>query len=226
MAEEKTGAGPQPGPDGESVNQAEQQAAAATAEPAEAKAEPAPAEPAKAEPGDVIDAEVVDPPGETAEVVDPAAQLAAVIAERDRYAAEKADYFDRLARRQAEFENFRRRAEREKAEIWEKASLETVRAILPVVDDLERALKIETADKEYARGMELIYQRLLDTLKRLGLEPVESEGTKFDPNLHQALDRKETEEVEEDTILEEYQKGYNFKGKLMRAAMVKVAVRP
>ena len=99
-----------------------------------------------------------------------------------------------------------------------------MKAILPILDDFERALKVETADKEYARGMELIYQRLFDSLKKLGLEPISSKGKKFDPHLHHAVDMVETNEVEDHSILEEHQTGYNFRGRLLRPAMVKVAV--
>jgi molecular chaperone GrpE len=151
--------------------------------------------------------------------------LEAVSAERDQLLAERADLQDRLLRRQAEFENFRRRAERDRAEVVEYANTETVRALLPILDDFERALKVEAVNKEYARGMELIYQRLFDSLKKLGLEPITSTGLQFDPNIHHAVDRAVTEEVEESTILEEYQRGYNFRGRLLRPAMVKVAVR-
>ncbi len=155
-----------------------------------------------------------------------AAPDAALLAERNQLAAEKAEVYDRLLRRQAEFDNYRKRAERERGEFWEKATMETIRAILPVLDDFERALKVEGAGAEYARGMELISQRLLETLTKMGLEPIASMGAKFDPNLHQALDTQPTAEQEEDTILQEYQKGYNYKGKLLRAAMVKVAAKP
>ncbi|MBI1792357.1 MAG: nucleotide exchange factor GrpE [Acidobacteria bacterium] len=155
-----------------------------------------------------------------------AEKLAAVAAERDQLGAEKADLTDRLLRRQAEFENLRRRAERDRLEFVQYAGAEIMRDILPAVDDFERALKVESADAEYRRGVELIYQRLLEALKKAGLEPMECAGKPFDPNLHQAVDRKETEEVEDQTILEEYQRGYSFRGKLLRPAMVKVAVRP
>jgi molecular chaperone GrpE len=154
----------------------------------------------------------------------PASPLEAVTAERDRLIEEKNDLMDRLLRRQAEFDNFRRRAEREKADILEFAHTESVRAILPILDDFERALKTPTADKIYARGMELIYQRLADSLKKLGLEPITSKGQKFDPHVHHAVDMVETGDVEEQTILDEYQQGYNFRGRLLRPAMVKVAV--
>jgi molecular chaperone GrpE len=157
---------------------------------------------------------------------DLATQLAAVTAERDQLLADKADLNDRLLRRQAEFENFRRRVDREKADFSQYAASEAVSALLPVLDDFERALKQESLDKEYMRGMELIYQRLLDTLKKLGLEPIESTGQPFDPYLHQAIDRVETDAAEDHTVLEEYQRGYNFKGRPIRPAMVKVAVAP
>jgi molecular chaperone GrpE len=162
---------------------------------------------------------VVDPPASQASGLD------AVTMERDRLLEEKNDLTDRLLRRQAEFDNFRRRAEREKADVLEFANAETVRAIVPILDDFERALKVECTGKEYARGMELIYQRLLEGLKKLGLEPISAKGLKFDPNLHHAVDMLETDDVEDHTILDEYQQGYNFRGRLLRPAMVRVAVK-
>ena len=157
---------------------------------------------------------------------DPEAQLAAITAERDQLASEKAELQDRFLRRQAEFENYRRRVDREKSEFVQFASREAVTAMLPILDDFERALKQETSDSEYQRGMELIYQRFLDGLKKLGLEPITSVGQPFDPYIHQAIERVETEDSEDQTVLEEYQRGYNFKGRLLRPAMVRVAVAP
>jgi molecular chaperone GrpE len=95
-----------------------------------------------------------------------------------------------------------------------------------VLDDFERALKVETADRHYAKGVELIYQRLSEALKKMGLEPIETAGRQFDPNLHQAVERVETDEEQDQSILGEFQRGYNFKGKLLRPAMVRVAVKP
>ena len=138
--------------------------------------------------------------------------------------AEKADLQDRLLRRMAEFDNFRRRVEREKSEIREFATMETVRQVLPVLDDFERALKTETSDAEYAKGMELILQRFSAELEKLGLEPIPTEGQQFDPHIHHALEMRETSEAAEHTILAELQKGYNFRGKLLRPALVSVAV--
>jgi molecular chaperone GrpE len=145
-------------------------------------------------------------------------------AELDRLAREKRDLQDLLQRRQAEFENYKKRVERERGELFEFASMDTAKALLPILDDFERALKVESADKEYARGMELIYQRLYESLKKIGLEPISTEGTLFDPHLHHAVDMVDSPGSPDQTILEEYQRGYNFKGRLLRPAMVKVAV--
>ncbi|MEZ5401183.1 MAG: nucleotide exchange factor GrpE [Bryobacteraceae bacterium] len=152
----------------------------------------------------------------------------AVAAERDLLAAERAELQDLLLRRQAEFDNFRRRVEREKSELRDYAAEEAVRALLPVLDDFERALKTvpdeEGPLRDYAQGMDLIRQRLDATLSKLGLERLESKGAAFDPNLHEAIQRQQTEDAADGTILEEYQTGYRFKGRLLRPAMVKVAV--
>ena len=153
-------------------------------------------------------------------------RLAAVTAERDQLAAEKAELNDRVLRGRAEFDNARRRAERERLDFLQFAAMDLVREMLPVLDDFERALKVETADRDYAKGVELIYQRLYETLKKLGLEPIGTEGRQFDPNQHEAVQRVQTEGAEDQAILGELQRGYNFKGKLLRPAWVRVAVRP
>jgi molecular chaperone GrpE len=168
---------------------------------------------------------VTDDPDPSA-IIDLAEPLAVVTAERDSLAAEKAELHDRLLRSQAEFQNLRRRIEREKAEWHEYAATEAVRALLPILDDFERALKIEAADKHYTKGMELIYQHLLEALKKLGLQPIVCVGQPFNPHMHHAVEKFETGEAADGTVLEEYQRGYNFKGQLLRAAMVKVAVAP
>ena len=152
--------------------------------------------------------------------------LETVTAERDKLAAENAELEDRLLRSRAEFQNARARAERERSEYLQFASMDMVRQLLPVLDDFERAMRVETADREYAKGIELIYQRMYDSLKKAGLEPIDTEGKTFDPNLHQAIERVETDDAEDQAILGEFQRGYQFKGKLLRPAMVRVAVRP
>jgi molecular chaperone GrpE len=164
----------------------------------------------------------------TEEVQLPAEQELASASNRDleleRLISEKSELQDLLLRRQAEFENYRRRVERERSELFEYSAMDTVKALLPVLDDFERALKVETAGKEYARGMELIYQRLVETLKKLGLEPLSTEGALFNPHEHHAVEMVDTKEHPDQTILEEYQRGYKFKGRLLRPAMLKVAV--
>jgi molecular chaperone GrpE len=167
------------------------------------------------------------PVGEdSAAYADPETALAAITSERDQLAGEKAELHDRYLRGQAEFQNFRKRVERERVELFEYASTEAVRTLLPVLDDFERALKVESSDREYVSGIELIYQRVYEALKKLGLEPMDSQGKPFDPQIHHAVEMVETEEAPDHTVLEEFQRGYNFKGRLLRPAMVKVAVRP
>jgi molecular chaperone GrpE len=147
-------------------------------------------------------------------------------AARAELESEIAGLQDRLLRCQAEFQNFRRRVEKERYDLSEYASMEAVRTLLPVLDDLERALGAECADAEYAKGMELIYQRFSEALKKLGLEPIVAQGQPFDPHLHHAVEMTETEEAPDQTVLAEFQRGYNFKGRPLRAAMVRVAVQP
>jgi molecular chaperone GrpE len=144
----------------------------------------------------------------------------------ERLEAEKAELQDRFLRHQAEFQNYRRRSDKERLEFSEYASMEAVRTILPIVDDFERALQAECADPEYGKGMQLIQQRMFEALKKLGLEPIISQGQEFDPNLHHAVEKVETVEAPDQTVLTEFQRGYNFKGRLLRPAMVKVAVAP
>jgi molecular chaperone GrpE len=172
------------------------------------------------------DEEVRTIQAESAGSADVSSQLAALTEERDRLAAEAAELNDRLLRRQADFENFRRRSERDRSDFLQFAGMEFARNLLPILDDFERALKVECGDASYTQGIQLIYTRLYETLKKMGLEPMDTVGKTFDPNQHQAIERVETDQTEDQTVLEEFQKGYNFKGKLLRPAMVKVAVRP
>lgn len=145
--------------------------------------------------------------------------------ERDGLKAERDEMKELLLRRQAEFDNFRKRTEKERSEYVQYAGTEIVREILPVLDDFERALKVTGASPEYAKGVEMIHTRLYDMLKKQGLEPIASVGKTFDPHLHQAIERVESKDKADGTILDEFQRGYNFKGKLLRPSMVKVAVK-
>jgi molecular chaperone GrpE len=150
------------------------------------------------------------------------AMLEARVAELE---AEKADLLRLAQTRQAEFENFRRRVERERSETMDFAAMETIKPILAVFDDFERSMSVETADENYAKGIALIHTRFREALEKLGLEPLESIGKPFDPNVHHGIEMVETEEAEDQTVLGEFQRGYMFRGKLLRPAMVRVAVK-
>ena len=166
---------------------------------------------------------------ETPEVVEDA-QPAPETGRREQWAGEKAELEDLLRRRQAEFENFRRRIERERMEFAEYAGMESVRALLPILDDFERALKAAQAagasDNELVKGIELIYKRLLEILDQTGIGA--DQHTKRQASIPICTRRFSAwsrRMLEDGAILEEYQRGYNFKGKLLRPSMVKVAVR-
>jgi len=133
---------------------------------------------------------------------------------------------EQILRLKAEFDNFRKRTERERLEDAEFAGKLTIAALLPVLDDFERALKAAAgAENELVRGIELVYGRMLEILKKQGLEPIEAVGKQFDPHEHEAIGRVESSEHEDNTVVQEYQKGYRFKGRMLRPAMVQVAVR-
>jgi molecular chaperone GrpE len=152
-------------------------------------------------------------------------ELQTALEERDRALAEKAELLDKFQRAQAEFENWRKRMMREKQETQEYAAMHTIESLLPIVDDFERAIETPGLDAEVKKGLELIYGRIIDVFTRAGMKPIEVSG-EFDPHLHHAVDRAPAESDEHDqTILEVYQKGYHFKDRLLRPAMVKVAVK-
>jgi molecular chaperone GrpE len=167
-----------------------------------------------------------NPTGETASPEIETADVAVLAAERDQLAVEKAELQDRLLRKLAEFDNFRRRTERELAERGDYAVGEVIQSLLPVLDDFERALQMKSADDEYSRGVELIYQRLFEALKKLGLEPIEAAGKPFDYNVHNAIEMVPSRDAEDHTVLSDLQRGYNFRGRLLRPSMVRVAVKP
>ena len=140
---------------------------------------------------------------------------------------EKQAAFAQLVRRQADFENFRKRAEKEKQDFRQKAEVELLTKLLPVLDGFERALATETANTdEYRKGVELIYKQFADILVRAGLEKVETFGKTFDPLVHHAIERVETTEYPDHQVLGELQPGYRYKNELVRPALVRVAVHP
>ncbi len=152
------------------------------------------------------------------------AELDQLRIERDGLRVERDDLRDTLLRRQAEFDNFRKRAERERQEHSQFASMDVIGDLLPILDDFERALTADSSSPEYAKGVQMIYNRMAESMKKTGLEQIEAVGQPFDPHMHQAIERVETNDSPDNTVVGEFQKGYQFKGKLLRPSMVRVAV--
>ena len=134
---------------------------------------------------------------------------------------------DRLLRTAAEFDNFRKRIDRERRDLADFAAADLLTDILPVVDDLERALQVQAAGdtESYRKGVELIHRQLLDILRRRGVKPMEVVGADFDPRFHQAVSQEASRKHREGEIIEEMRRGYLLNDKLLRPAMVKVATR-
>ena len=159
---------------------------------------------------------------EAPESVEPKAGKAKKESKKDQgqLLAEAADKYLRLA---AEYDNYRKRTAKEKEGIWTEAKAQTVAAFLPVYDNLERALKQDTADEAYKKGVELTMKGLQDALTGLGVEVIPALGETFDPNRHSAVMHCEDEEAGENTIVEVFQQGFICGEKVIRFAMVKVA---
>lgn len=138
--------------------------------------------------------------------------------------AELAELRDRHLRLLADFDNFRKRAERELEERTRYVLAEPIRELLPVLDNLERALAAQGPEGDLIRGVEMIARQFLDVLRRFGVEPVPAVGAHFDPRRHEAVMRVESAEVVEPTVVEEFQRGYLLRDRLLRPALVKVAV--
>jgi len=170
--------------------------------------------------------------GETAPDTAPAAaaakaQISSRETETETLRAERDMLLDRLARLQAEFENARKRAAREQQEFRDYALTEAIRTILPVVDNFERALQSSNAENaEFRSGVELIYKQLQDSLAKLGLRPIAAKGELFDPRLHEAIEAVDTSDARDHEVIEELQRGYKLKDRLLRPSMVKVARNP
>jgi molecular chaperone GrpE len=149
-------------------------------------------------------------------------------AEAKKFAADLEELRQTLVRHQADFANYRKRAEKENTEAGGRATARVIEALIPVIDGFEHALAAHREDEyeNYRKGFELIYRQLLENLARLGVERIEPLGKSFDPHLHQAMDRVETTDQADGTILEVYQPGYVYHGRVLRPAMVRVAVHP
>jgi molecular chaperone GrpE len=158
---------------------------------------------------------------------EPVSKQATEATEVQKLRAERDTLLDRLARLQAEFENARKRAAREQQEFRDFATADAIKALLPAFDSFERALQAPANQlSEFKGGVELIYKQLQDALAKLGVRPVPAKGERFDPHVHEAIEMVETSEVPDHHVVDELQRGYKLKERLLRPAMVKVAQNP
>jgi molecular chaperone GrpE len=146
--------------------------------------------------------------------------------ELQKLRAERDSLLDRLSRAQAEFENARRRASKEQHEFREYATADAIKSLLPVVDSLERALQVKSDAAELRNGVDLIYKQLQAALSKLSVNAIAAEGEPFDPRYHEAIEMVDTTKAPDHQVVEELQRGYKFKDRLLRPAMVKVARNP
>ena len=161
------------------------------------------------------------------------AELVATRAELKRIEAENAELKDQLTRRQADFENYRKRVERERSETYNRVNADVATKLLPVLDNLKRALEAESSVessesdefRHFLSGVDLIYKQLNGVLDALGVKPIAAVGEQFDPHVHEAVVTEATDEYEPDTVMQELVAGYRLGDKLIRPAMVKVAKR-
>jgi molecular chaperone GrpE len=153
------------------------------------------------------------------------------VSETEKLRAERDALLDRLARLQAEFDNARKRAVREQQDFREFAAADVIKNFLPILDSLERALKAggdsnsnsNSNSNDFRNGIELIYRQFQDALQKIGVQPIVSVGQAFDPRVHEAVEMVDTSEVPDHHVLDELQRGYRYKERLLRPAMVRVA---
>lgn len=148
------------------------------------------------------------------------------VSEVEKLRAERDTLLDRLARTQAEFDNARKRAAKEQQDFRDYALVDTIRTLIPVLDSFDRALQTSPEKSEFHMGVELIHKQLQDALAKLGVRPISAKGEQFDPRYHEAIEMVDTEDEEDHKVLEELQRGYKLKDRLLRPAMVKIARNP
>jgi len=166
--------------------------------------------------------------GEPATTAAPTAAEPALAAELQKLKAEKEELLQTLIRRQADYENFRKRTERERHEAGRRGVERLIEDLVPVLDAFDRALKAhdDPAYEEYRKGVTLIRKQLWDILARHGVQRIEAADKMFDPNVHQAIERVETQEHPDGMVVGVFQDGYLFHGRVLRPAIVRVAVHP
>ena len=133
---------------------------------------------------------------------------------------------DRVKRQMAEFDNYRKRTDKEKSAMFEMGASDVIKKLLPIVDNFERGFKAITDEEKetpFAKGMDMVYKQLVKALADMGVEPIEAVGKPFDPNLHNAVMHVEDENLGENTVAQEFQKGYLYHGSVVRHSMVQVA---
>ena len=143
--------------------------------------------------------------------------------EKDKFEQQVEELTDRLKRSMAEFDNYRKRTEKEKSSMYIIGARDIVEKMLPIVDNFERGLAQAPEDDSFAEGMKMIYRQMMTAFDEMGVKPIEAVGKEFDPNLHNAVMHVEDESVGENIVVEEFQKGYTYKDFVVRHSMVKVA---
>ena len=156
-----------------------------------------------------------------------AAELGGPQEELRKLKAERDALYDRLARLQADFENQRKRIAKEQADYRDYALVDAIKQLLPIVDSFDRAIQHEGGeDKDFRAGVELINRQLHDALTKMGVRPIPAKGEPFDPHLHEAVQMVDTDEYPDHHVIDELQRGYKLKDRLLRPAMVRVARNP
>jgi molecular chaperone GrpE len=185
--------------------------------------------------GDDVDSYLASPEPDAGESTGgpDTAELIATRSELKRIEAENAELKDRVARRQADFDNYRKRVERERSETYNRVVADVTAKLLPVLDNLKRALEAEASVeasesdefRHFLSGVDLISKQLSGVLEALGVKPIPAVGEKFDPHVHEAVVSEATDDYEPDTVMQEIVSGYRLGDKLIRPALVKVATR-
>jgi molecular chaperone GrpE len=163
-----------------------------------------------------------DQNGETPVQPDSSAQTGAAD-QLQKLQAERDALYDRVARQQAEFENYRKRSQKEQQDYRDYALTDFAKQFLPVLDSFDRALNSQGSDADLRKGMELIRRQMEDALAKIGVKPVPAKGEQFDPHVHEAIEMVETEDAPDNEVLDELGRGYMIKDRLLRPAMVRVA---
>ena len=176
----------------------------------------------RSKPAEAADVERMEDEGApSATTTDPTPALADEIVELRK---ERDGLHDRLLRQAAEFDNYRKRVERERKDSAQLAAVDFVQELLPVIDDFERALQTEAPGAEsYRQGLEIIHRALIEMLRKRGVTPIDAVGTEFDPQVHQAVAYEEAPDRRDGEVMEQFTRGYRLGDKLVRPAMVKVA---